>query len=323
MEVTVLWAQCHSAGLSFPSYRTLLYLEKILSTSRGLYLYKCTDFRSAFAMAARESSKPYEVHTAVTCVKRTAFWTIEQFPSLTESYRNSDSVLKSPEFEIKFISSDSKLMSTKWNFECYPGGEFSRKYYRDYVSLYLRLSEQTPCPVDTKVAGILSLGTGVWHSPYEDINSSHRFGQHHVCSHDDLTAHPENYLIDDKLCIKCEMSFMLVGGSRLYAGNSLTDFNPLRLKRAEINATAWDRQAWQDLKANTVVDLGPSLVTIAFGDEGTEEVCHTFPLAARSPVFRKMLTVDMLEKASGRVELPHISPATGKQCSEFVWFRIE
>jgi hypothetical protein len=134
-------------------------------------------------------------------------------------------------------------------------------------------------------------------------------------SHDDLRANPNGYLIEGKLCIKCEMSYMFVDGSRLYACNSLTDFSPLRLERADINATSWDRQAWQDLKANTVVDLGPSLVTIAFGDEGTEEVCHTFPLAARSPVFRKMLTVDMLEKATGRIEMPHISAATGRQCS--------
>jgi hypothetical protein len=92
----------------------------------------------------------------------------------------------------------------------------------------------------------------------------------------------------------------------------------LRLELADINAKARDRQAWENLKNRNVVDLGPSLVTLAFGDEGTEEVCHTFPLAARSPVFRKMLTVDMLEKASGRVEMPHISPATGRQCFQWV-----
>jgi hypothetical protein len=70
-------------------------------------------------------------------------------------------------------------------------------------------------------------------------------------------------------------------------------------------------------KADTFVDLGPGTVTMVFGrdEEKVEEECHTFPLAARSPVFGKMLMVDMLEKASGRVELPHISPATGRLCS--------
>jgi hypothetical protein len=70
-------------------------------------------------------------------------------------------------------------------------------------------------------------------------------------------------------------------------------------------------------KADTFVDLGPGTVTMVFGrdEEKVEEKCHTFPLAAHSQVFGKMLMVDMLEKASGRVELPHISPATGRLCS--------
>jgi hypothetical protein len=70
-------------------------------------------------------------------------------------------------------------------------------------------------------------------------------------------------------------------------------------------------------KADTFVDLGPGTVTMIFGrdEEKVEEQCHNFPLAAHSQVFRKMLTVDMLEKASGRVEMPHISPATGRLCS--------
>jgi hypothetical protein len=78
-------------------------------------------------------------------------------------------------------------------------------------------------------------------------------------------------------------------------------------------------------KADTFVDLGPGTVTMIFGrdEEKVEEQCHTFPLAAHSPVFRKMLTVDMLEKASGRVEMPHISPATGRQCSGSpLWFKF-
>jgi hypothetical protein len=77
-------------------------------------------------------------------------------------------------------------------------------------------------------------------------------------------------------------------------------------------------------EADTFVDLGPGTVTIIFGrdEEKVEEQCHTFPLAAHSPVFRKMLTVDMLEKASGRVELPHISHATGRQCSELFSFLL-
>jgi hypothetical protein len=277
-------------------------------------------------MAAKKSSTQTQVFTELPVTDHTANWTIKNFPIVFKAYK-SGSTLKSPEFEIKFVSRDSKPMSTKWHFECFLS---EIKYYPNNVclqaSLYLVLSENTLCPVGTRVAGEFSLlGTSQsWNNPYVDINSSRRLGQYVTFNDRDLRSNPDYCPIKDKLRIKCEMSFLLVGGFRLYACNSLTDFNPLRLELSDINAKARDRQAWEDLKNRNVVDLGPSLVTLAFGrdEEKVEEQCHTFPLAARSPVFRKMLTVDMLEKASGRVEMPHISPATGRQCSELFWFLI-
>jgi hypothetical protein len=277
-------------------------------------------------MAAKKSSTQTQVYTELPVTDHSANWTIKNFPIVFKAYKPG-SALKSPEFEIKFVSRDSKTMSTKWHFECFLP-EIKLNPFPTNVglqaSLYLVLSEKTLCPVGTKVAGEFSLlGTSrSWNIPYEDINSSRRLGQSVTFYEKDLRANPNGYLIEDKLCIKCKMSFLLVGGSRLFACNSLTDFSPLRLELADINAKAKDRQAWQDLKADTFVDLGPGTVTMVFGrdEEKVEEECHTFPLAARSPVFRKMLTVDMLEKASGRVEMPHISPATGRQC--FEWFLL-
>jgi hypothetical protein len=263
-------------------------------------------------MAAKKSST--KVHTEVKLVQRTAFWTIEQFPTLRNAYQPKEGI-RSPDFEIKLVGSDSRPVSTKWYFECHPLGETEDDYGN--VSLNLHLHKQTPCPDGTKVAGKFSFpGTrNSWEDPYCDINSYHRLGfstkyPPEKLYEDDYYGYPTS-METDKLHIKCEMSFLLVvDKSGLSACNS-------RLELADVNAKARDRQAWWVLKANTVVDLGPSLVTVAFGDEGTEEACHTFPLAARSPVFRKLLTVDMLEKASGRIELPHISAATGRQCSEF------
>jgi hypothetical protein len=277
-------------------------------------------------MAAKKSSTQTQVYTELPVTDHTANWTIKNFPIVFKAYKPG-SALKSPEFEIKFVSRDSKTMSSKWHFECFLS---EIKYYPHNVglqaSLYLVLSENTLCPVGTKVAGKFSLlGTPQsWNNSYVDINSNRRLGHNVTFSDKDLRANPGYYLIEDKLCIKCEMSFLLVGGFRLFACNSLTDFSPLRLELADINAKAKDRQAWQDLKADTFVDLGPGTVTMVFGrdKEKVEEECHTFPLAARSPVFRKMLTVDMLEKASGRVEMPHISPATGRQCFELFSFLI-
>ncbi len=63
------------------------------------------------------------------------------------------------------------------------------------------------------------------------------------------------------------------------------------------------------------MDLRPGTVTLVFGEgEGAEEeLCHTFPLAARCPVLQKMFTVDMLEKSRDRIEIPDITAATGRQ----------
>ncbi len=132
------------------------------------YLYFGTDFRSAFAMAAKKSATEANVYTAVPETKYTANWTIENFPALAKTY-TPGSVLKSPEFEIKFFSSDWKTMSTKWHFECYPSLKSNQTYGSRYVSLYLHVSKQTPCPSGTKVSAKFSLGTSnSWNSPYCD-----------------------------------------------------------------------------------------------------------------------------------------------------------
>ncbi len=63
------------------------------------------------------------------------------------------------------------------------------------------------------------------------------------------------------------------------------------------------------------MDLGPGTVTVVFGagEDRYEKQCHSFPLAARSPVLRTALTANMLERSTGRIEIPDISAAAGKE----------
>jgi hypothetical protein len=63
------------------------------------------------------------------------------------------------------------------------------------------------------------------------------------------------------------------------------------------------------------VDLGPGTVTVVFGvgEDRYEKQCHSFPLAARSPVLRKALTANMLERATGKIEIPDFSAAAGRE----------
>jgi cbb3-type cytochrome oxidase cytochrome c subunit len=55
--------------------------------------------------------------------------------------------------------------------------------------------------------------------------------------------------------------------------------------------------------------------------EDGEARCHTFPLAARSPVFRAMLTADMRERASGRIRLKDMKLKTGKDLLFYLYNR--
>jgi hypothetical protein len=51
----------------------------------------------------------------------------------------------------------------------------------------------------------------------------------------------------------------------------------------------------------TLVETGGGRILLVIQDG--EQHCHSFPLAARSPVFRAMLTAGMTEQIRGRIEL--------------------
>jgi len=247
----------------------------------------------------------------VRAVKHTVSWTLENFPLLIQNGKGY--VRKSPEFEINLIGQDSKPVSSKWFLQC-TNSAGVRYEPLNTVLLYLFRSSQSEHSTNVIGNAKCSLGTNkkAWGLTSFDLDKGGKVLVGDF-SYSDLNTKPIDYLVDNKLCITCDITLLTLGGPRSYACGS--DSNPVGL-RADIHATAWDRRAWEDLKAQTVVDLGPSIVTLVFGSDGKEEVCHTFPLAARSPVFKKMLTVDMREKASGRVEMPHISAETGMDTME-------
>ena len=53
--------------------------------------------------------------------------------------------------------------------------------------------------------------------------------------------------------------------------------------------------------------------------EDGEERCHTFPLAARSSVFRAMLTADMQERHSSPIELKNLKLKTGQDLLHYMY----
>jgi hypothetical protein len=247
--------------------------------------------------------------TEVATFEHTTSWTIKQFLLLIKSAKTKD-MLESPAFDIPVFRSDGQPVFTTWNLRCYPAG--NEEASKNHVSLYLHLASL--CHMgDKSIRAKFEIGlepTSLDEDSVNEFSPNSSRGIPKWMSHVSLTANPDDYLTDGNLVIQCRITL----GPLSYAGGPQVD-NPNRMKLAASNLTAAERQQWESLKETTFVDLERGSVTLVFGGEGEEEEerCHTFPLAARSSIFRTMLTVDMLEKASGKILLPDISPATGRE----------
>lgn len=173
-----------------------------------------------------------------------------------------------------------------------------------------------------------------------DMLVGREYGYETYLSHKDLTAKPEAFLVDkDRLVIECKMILLPEAGHRSFQCGVNSSCSKVLPSNAQ-EVTVEDRQTW-DVLMEPFVDLGPSTVIMVFKkeedddfddgerkeyfdvdekkedeekDDGVEELCcHSFPLAARSPVFQAMLTAEMRERHSGRIEITDMSAATGKE----------
>jgi speckle-type POZ protein len=253
-------------------------------------------------------------YTEVATSDRSISWTIEKFPLLLNTTPNGVA-LTSPKFEIKVTEGDGKQVTTEWLLECYPAG--TKGEGAGHVSVYIRLSSlgnlsakniRAQCQLGLQDTRLIRKFNQTY-----DISSSAR-GYHKFLSHEDLDDHSDVYLVDGKLVIKCQITLHSVVGPRTFVWGPLAE-DSIQMRLAAVNASAASRHAWEALKQEHFVDLGPSTVTLVFGEgeSAEEELCHTFPLAARSPVLQKMLTEDMLETSGARIEIPNITAATGRE----------
>jgi hypothetical protein len=256
--------------------------------------------------------------TEVATFEHTTSWTIKQFLLLIKSAKNKDT-LESPVIAIKVVRSDGQPASSTWMLRCFPAGD--AEAVKDHVSLYLHLCTSGLLPPKSKssLRATVEIRSGPTNFDREfvhDFTPGDGTGFPKWMSHAELIAKPDDILTEGNLVIKCRITV----GPLSYAGGPQVD-NSLRMKLAASNSTATERQPWESLKETTFVDLERGSVTLVFGGEGEEEEerCHTFPLAARSSIFQKMLTVDMLEKTSGRIQLPDISPATGRELLYYLY----
>jgi hypothetical protein len=199
---------------------------------------------ASFAMATKENTTVSQFVTEDASVKHTATWTIENLPLLINTYHFLQ-LLKSPDFEIKVMGQDSKLVSTIWHIECYPSGNIYERC--EFVFLYLCLSNKSELN-GTAVHGAIECSLSTKFTPNTKSFTLKRGTRSFFVSisHKDLSAKPENYLIDNKLELKFEISLLPLAGLQTHQLGIRSSELP---KLADVDASAWGRQAWTSLKA--------------------------------------------------------------------------
>ncbi len=237
-------------------------------------------------------------YTKVATSDRSVSWTIEKFPLLVKMTANGEA-LTSPNFEIEVTEGDGKQATTKWYLQCYPTGV--KEEDAGHVSVYICIASLGKLSTkNIRAQCELRLqGTELEKFTHTYANGSDNWGYPKFLSHKELAADSGRYLSDGKLIITCQITLFSVVRLRTFLGGPLAE-DSIQMRLAAVSASAASRHAWEALKQENFLDLGPSTMTLVFGEGAEEELCHTFPLAARSPVLQRMLTTDMLEKSSGR-----------------------
>jgi len=169
-------------------------------------------------------------------------WTLENIPFIIQTYKKSV-VVKSSEFEIKMIGQDSKLLSTKWHLE------FSLAYTDSICVVNLWHSSKSEVTVGVKGTFQFSLGTKLtWESIPFDVSKGDCFVFLHFFL-EDLLAKPEEYLVNNNLELKFEMNLLPLAGVTTSVFSRRSKGGSVCPALADVNASAWDRQAWNSLKA--------------------------------------------------------------------------
>jgi hypothetical protein len=196
-------------------------------------------------MATKDNTTVSQFVTEDASVKHIATWTIENLPLLINTYKYGEALF-SPEFEIKMLGQDSKLVSTIWQIECYPSGDTYER--REFVVLYLCHSNRSELERTRTVNGTLKcrlVTKFTWkRSSFALLGGSK--SSFVSISHKDLSPKPENYLICNKLELKFEISLMPLAGLQTHQLGTSSSELP---KLADVDASAWGRQAWNSLKA--------------------------------------------------------------------------
>ncbi|XP_008205577.1 speckle-type POZ protein-like [Nasonia vitripennis] len=214
--------------------------------------------------------------------------------------------LESPTFN---LASDKTV---DWYLALYPFG--IDKAYKHCISASLgnksKSTEKFSMDVSFSISVLDRKGQIVHKRSKNSVINSNSFnGFNEFLERHTLTAENSNMLINDVLTILCE--FIVVGKTVNYSKQEYTKYS------AAYNTISKRKVLLNDIECQLEADRFHDLTITA--PCGTELHAHKFMLAARSPVFRAMFTVDMKEKANNAVKIEDITYNALKEMIRFMY----
>lgn len=259
-------------------------------------------------MAARRPAVPAEdwCHTEVEEEPDIAYrfvWTIERFPRILESWENGKS-LESKEFCVRVRGRD-----TLWKLVLTPSG----KDHQGFVSLMLHYlgpadrgesADPVRATVEFSLLDVFGTKENRRQCDYEFHQKKYsgfaKFASHNVLQSGNLLTNSNILTIHCQVNIKGQLQVRTIAHA-----SRLLDLEP-------------DTAGTQMLEMlEHAADIGPGQVTLVMKDGWL--TCHTFPLIARSQVFRAMFNHDMRERKENKIDIDDMDVECGRSLLYYMY----
>ena len=245
------------------------------------------------------------------------------------SIANFSTMMEMPSGERLFSGRFSFMVNdkqTSWKIECYPNG--IEKQDAGFLSIYLiYLPQFTELPSRTRftLSIVNKEGAKSISDDFEkdfDIDDEDKYaGDKRFISHEDLQNVDLNLLPDDELTIHCAVT--------VYPEEEDQEDGDWKLETVVTSGTSRPllsevSRGDTEEQARFAKCLEDSYVNGQFTDcvvicQGREFKCHKVVLAGRSPVFSAMLTHDMEENRSGRIEIKDLDVDTMDSMLSYIY----
>lgn len=259
-------------------------------------------------MAAKRPAVPAEdwCHTEVEEEPDIAYrflWTIERFPRILESWDQGKS-LESKEFYVRVRGRD-----TVWKLVLTPVG----KEHQGFVSLMLHYlgpadgkdpAEPVKATVELSLLDAVGVKENKRQCEYEFLQKKYT-GFTKFASHNSLLS---GSLLTSNSILTIHCQVLIKGQLQV----KTTAHAPRLL---DLEPDTFGNQMLEMLEH--AADIGPDQITLVLKDGWL--TCHTFPLVARSQVFRAMFNHDMRERNENKVDIHDLDVECGRSLLHYIY----